>query len=70
MVAQVKHWTWLDRIASQIGDSLNPSIDLHRLLVATPMPWFPILSYASTVALCVAIAIVVVNRKELSYASG
>ena len=34
------------------------------------MPWAPIVSYASTVTLCLAIAIVAVNRKELSYASG
>jgi ABC-type transport system involved in multi-copper enzyme maturation permease subunit len=70
MVAQVKHWTWLTRIASQFMEALTPTIDLHRLLAASPMPWLPIVSYASTVALCLAIAIVVVNRKELSYASG
>jgi len=70
MAAQVKHWMWLDRIASQVSASLTPTIDLQRLLTATPMPWFPIVSYASTVALCLALAIVVVNRKELSYASG
>ena len=70
MVAQAKQWTWLDRIASQFMQALMPGIDLHRLLVVTPMPWFPILSYASTVTLCLALAIVVVNRKELSYASG
>jgi ABC-type transport system involved in multi-copper enzyme maturation permease subunit len=70
MVAQVKHWTWLDRIGSQLMESLTPTIDLHRLLLATPMPWSPIVSYASTVALCLALAIVAVNRKELSYASG
>jgi ABC-type transport system involved in multi-copper enzyme maturation permease subunit len=69
MVAQVKHWTWLDRIASQFMGALTPTIDLQRLLTATPMPWFPIVSYASTVALSLAIAIVAVNRKELSYAS-
>jgi ABC-type transport system involved in multi-copper enzyme maturation permease subunit len=70
MVAQWRHWTWLDRIASQAMESLTPTIDLHRLLLATPMPWFPIVSYASTVALCLALAIVAVNRKELSYAAG
>jgi len=70
MTAQVKHWMWLDRIASQLTSSLTPTIDLHRLLTATPLQWFPIVSYASTVTLCLAVAIVIVNRKELSYASG
>ena len=70
LASQVKQWTWLHRIAAQFMESLTPTIDLHRLLMTTPMPWFPIVAYASTVALCLALAIVVVNRKELSYASG
>lgn len=61
---------WLDHFGSEILSSLTPSIDLGRLIASTPMTWYPIVSYASTVALCLALAIVVVNRKELTYASG
>jgi ABC-type transport system involved in multi-copper enzyme maturation permease subunit len=69
MVAQVKQWHGLARVAGEIQASLTPTIDLQRQIAATPMPWFPIVSYVSTVTLCLAIAIVVVNRRELSYAS-
>lgn len=70
MVGQVKQWSWLERLASEILASLTPGIDLQRLITASPMPWAPIVAYASTVSLCLALAIVAVNRKELSYASG
>lgn len=70
MVGQVKSWDWVQRAGAELGHSLTPSIDLARLVAASPMPWSPILAYASTVALCLTLAILVVNRKELSYASG
>jgi hypothetical protein len=70
MAGQVKQWPWLDRMAGELLGSLTPGIDLQRLFAASPIPWLPIVSYASTVTLCLALAIVAVNRKELSYASG
>jgi len=70
MAGQVKQWLWLSRAGAEINAALTPTIDLMRLVTATPMPWFPIVSYASTVVLCLALAIVVINRKEFSYASG
>jgi ABC-type transport system involved in multi-copper enzyme maturation permease subunit len=68
-VSQWRQWHWLERLAAEILASLTPTIDLQRLLAASPMPWFPIVSFVSTVTLCLAVAIVVVNRRELSYAS-
>jgi hypothetical protein len=70
MAGQVKRWPWVERMGAEIVGALTPTIDLPRVIAASPMPWYPILSYASTVVLCLALAIVVVNRKELSYASG
>ena len=70
MAGQVKQWLWLSRAGAEINAALTPTVDLMRLVTATPMPWFPIVSYASTVVLCLALAIVVINRKEFSYASG
>ena len=70
MAGQVKGWLWVQRMGTELGGALTQTIDIARLFAASPMPWFPIVSYASTVALCLALAIVVVNRKELSYASG
>jgi ABC-type transport system involved in multi-copper enzyme maturation permease subunit len=70
MVGQVRQWLWLARAGAEVSAALTPTIDLVRLVTTAPMPWFPIVSYASTVVLCLALAIVVVNRRELSYASG
>jgi len=70
IAGQAKHWTWMDRLASEFQQTLTPTLDLQRLIAASPMPWFPIVSYLSAVALALALAIVVMNRKELSYASG
>jgi ABC-type transport system involved in multi-copper enzyme maturation permease subunit len=69
-MGQMKNWLWVERAGAEFGAWLNPSIDLARLVSASPMPWSPIFAYAATVALCLALAILVVNRKELSYASG
>lgn len=70
MAGQVKQWLWLARAGAEISAALTPTIDLVRLVTVAPMPWYPIVSFASTVVLCLALAIVVVNRRELSYASG
>jgi len=70
MAGSVKRWVWVERMGAEILGALTPSLDLQRLISASPMPWYPILAYASTVVLCLALAIVVVNRRELSYASG
>ncbi len=70
MAGSVKRWVWVERMGAEILGALTPTIDLQRLISASPMPWYAILAYASTVVLCLALAIVVVNRRELSYASG
>ena len=58
------------RVGDEIGRFLSPRIDLTAAFGGHAIPWFSIASYFSTVTLCLALAIVVVNRKELSYASG
>jgi hypothetical protein len=60
----------MDTAGAELMASLTPTLDLPRLVASTPMPWSPIASYTSTVVLCLALAILAVNRKELSYASG
>lgn len=61
---------WLARAADELQRTLNPKIELALLFGVGRFSWFETLSYLSTVALCLALAIVIVNRKELSYASG
>jgi ABC-type transport system involved in multi-copper enzyme maturation permease subunit len=59
IVAQISH---------VMQDFVNPMIDFHRVLGPAPS-WNEIVSYVSTVTLSLALAIVFVNRKELSYAA-
>ena len=60
----------LTRVGTELVGFMFPKPDLALLVSASPLPLFPIASYLSTVALCLALAMVVMNRKELSYASG
>lgn len=56
------------RVGTELWAFINPQIDLAAIGHG-PVPWFSIVSYVSTVTLCLALAIVVLNRRELSYAS-
>jgi ABC-type transport system involved in multi-copper enzyme maturation permease subunit len=53
----------------EIGRFLTPVLNFERLLQSTSPSWFEITSFVSTVALCLAVAVWLINRKELSYAS-
>jgi ABC-type transport system involved in multi-copper enzyme maturation permease subunit len=70
-VGQVVHnGQYLVRTGEEIGRFASPELALAPLFHGDAVSWFAIASYLSTVTLCLALAIVVVNRKELSYASG
>jgi ABC-type transport system involved in multi-copper enzyme maturation permease subunit len=60
---------WLSRAAEELQRTITPKLEL-AFLAGSRFSWFETLSYLSTVTLCLALAIVIVNRKELSYASG
>ena len=49
---------------------LNPSLDWGAMFGAGSVGWFRLFSYLSTVTLCLGLAVLAANRKELSYASG
>ncbi|HEY3214975.1 MAG TPA: hypothetical protein VGK93_00640 [Candidatus Eisenbacteria bacterium] len=70
MVGQFQSAPQLVRAGEELHGFLVPRIDLARVLSMTSPPWFEITSWLSTVTLCLALAIVVTNRKEFSYASG
>ena len=68
-VGGVKRIAWVLRAGEEMQHFLDASLD--------PAPWFrgagswfALLSYFSTIAICLVLAIWAVNRKELSYASG
>jgi ABC-type transport system involved in multi-copper enzyme maturation permease subunit len=68
-IAVVANSPILGRIGTEIGNFVLPKVSLAQIFGSPDVPWFMIASYASTLTLCLALAIVVVNRKELSYAS-
>jgi len=61
---------WLARAGEELQRFLGATIDPSPLFGQGTVSWFEIVSYLSTVSLCVVVAIWAVNRKELSYASG
>lgn len=69
MVAQFQGSAVLARAASEWMGFLTPRLDLTQLAGASPLPLFPIASYLSTITLALLLAVLLVNRKELSYAS-
>jgi ABC-2 family transporter protein len=58
------------RVATEIGDTLAPGIDWVGTFGGGHVSWSALCSYASTLLLCLGLAIAAINRKELSYASG
>jgi ABC-type transport system involved in multi-copper enzyme maturation permease subunit len=59
----------LVRTAAEIMRFVGPQLPIPILVSGARVPWFDVVSYLSTVALCVAVAVAVVNRREISYAS-
>jgi ABC-type transport system involved in multi-copper enzyme maturation permease subunit len=64
------HAGFLVRISEEIQRFVSPEVALGPLLNGDAISWFAVASYLSTVSLCLALAVVVMNRKELSYATG
>ena len=58
------------RVADEWQMFLRPTLDWGTTFGAAPIGWFRVFSYFSTVTLCLCLAVVAANRKELSYASG
>jgi len=69
MIGQTRQSAVLHGIGEEIGALLSPKIDVAQILAGAPS-WFAIATYASNITLCLLLAILIVNRKELSYASG
>ena len=59
----------LVRASEEIGRFLSPTLKLEGVYRGGMISWFQLISYFSTVTLCVALAIVILNRRELSYAT-
>lgn len=69
VVGQVGGSGWVGRIGDEIGRFLTPGLNLERLVYDPPVSWFLIAAYLATVFGCLALAVMRINRRELSYAS-
>jgi ABC-type transport system involved in multi-copper enzyme maturation permease subunit len=58
------------RLHTEWRNFLQPTLGWTSTFGATPISWFSVFSYASTVTLCLSLAALTLNRKEISYASG
>jgi len=66
------HWNWpvIVTIGRELFRLANPSVEMPAALTFATVPWQGIAQLASNAAIALAVAVVVMNRKELSYASG
>jgi ABC-type transport system involved in multi-copper enzyme maturation permease subunit len=69
MVGQFSHSNVMQWAGHELSALLSPQIELAQI-AAGVVPWAQLATYASNVSLCLLLAVVVMNRKELSYASG
>jgi ABC-type transport system involved in multi-copper enzyme maturation permease subunit len=58
------------RVHDEWRNFLQPTLGWASTFGATPISWFSLTSYLSTVTLCLCLAALALNRKEISYASG
>jgi len=69
-LAMLEHWDALARACNEVQGVLSPQLSWAWMLHGTPLSWFAITSWASTVTLALAVGIARFNRRELSYAAG
>jgi ABC-type transport system involved in multi-copper enzyme maturation permease subunit len=69
-VALFERWAWLQRATSELQGVLGPQLTFAWLLQHTPVSWFALASWASSITLALAVGIARLNRRELSYAAG
>src|SRR5262249_24540049 len=56
-LAMLKHWAWLTAVVEQLQKTLMPEVSFGWLGAGSPVPWFALASWASTVTLALAIGI-------------
>jgi hypothetical protein len=70
MIAQTRGWTVADRVLVELQRTLKPELTFLWISGHAGQLWSPYVAALSTVTLALALAILVVNRRELSYAAG
>jgi ABC-type transport system involved in multi-copper enzyme maturation permease subunit len=68
-IGQFRQSDVLIRTGAEVLRFVNPEVAIGPMTVGGGIPWFDLVSYLSTVTLCLAVAVWVLNRREISYAS-
>jgi hypothetical protein len=68
LAAQAKGWGWVGRVGTEINRIVGPDVGLVALAGGTG-GWSGLVTTLSIAGLALLIAVVLVNRKELSYAT-
>jgi ABC-type transport system involved in multi-copper enzyme maturation permease subunit len=58
------------RITDEWRSLLQPALGWTSTFQSRPIAWFALTSYLSTITLCLSLAVLAANKKDLSYASG
>ena len=66
---QLMQKPWLARAGDELHHFFGPEFSWATAFDGSAPSWFHITSYLSTVAICLTLAIVMLNRREISYAS-
>ena len=67
-VADAASWRMLIPVVRIVNEVIHPTIEMAQFRAGAPS-WYALAAYASSVALALWLAVVNMNRKELSYAS-
>jgi hypothetical protein len=59
----------LNKVGFHLEQWVSPKIDLVAAFGTTPISWYALVSYVSTVVVSLVLAMELLNRKEVSYAS-
>src|SRR5258706_13639451 len=62
-VGQFKQWAWLMRASSELQGVLAPQLSFAWALQHTSVSWFALASWASSIALALAVGIARMNRR-------
>lgn len=68
-VGQLRQSEAIIRTRDELVRFLGPELPIGPLTAGGHFPWFDVVSYFSTITLCLVVAIWVLNQREISYAS-
>lgn len=69
-VARARGLRWLERLFQELGHTIQPELKLSFLMRGGDVPWAALATWALTLPLFLALAIAVMNRREISYGDG